>query len=191
MAKDKKKTEEYLVSEWIVLSYANLAMAHAAVVSKQPNYTRLSYMIRAKLQKGLSDGTMNIRTLFDDEKVKLSTGQICSYCGSTHDLALDHLFPKKFGGRDTGDNLIYACKSCNSSKGKKDLMEWMNANNKFPPLLILRRHLKLVYYFCKEFDLLEKTLREMQNADYPFRIELLPIAFPKPSELVLNANEIT
>ena len=76
-------------------------------------------MIRAKLFKGLIDGTMNIGTLFDDEKIKLLSGCKCNYCGSIEHLALDHIFAKKFGGKDAGDNLIYACRSCNSSKGKK------------------------------------------------------------------------
>ena len=51
-------------------------------------------MIRAKLFKGLKDGTMNMRTIFDDERIKLQTGQICNYCGSTEKLALDHIFRK-------------------------------------------------------------------------------------------------
>ena len=111
------------VKERLFWSYANLAMAHTAVDRNQEKYATFNYMIRAKLYKGLCDGTMNVRTLFDDEKIKLLSGQKCSYCGSSSNLALDHIFPQKFGGKDAGDNLIYACRSCNSSKGKKGLDE--------------------------------------------------------------------
>ena len=57
-------------------------MAHTAVEKKHEKYNRFNYMIRAKLFKGRKDGTMNMRTIFDDEKIKLQTGQICNYCGS-------------------------------------------------------------------------------------------------------------
>ncbi len=48
-----------------------------------------NFMIRAKLFKGPKDGTKNMRTIFEDEKIKLQTGQICNYCGSAEKLALD------------------------------------------------------------------------------------------------------
>jgi len=114
------------VREHLFYAYANLAMAHTAVDKQQIKYNRFNFMIRAKLYKGLLTVTMNIRTLFDDEKVKLSVGIKCNYCNSTDQLALDHILAQKLGGKDIGDNLIYACKICNSSKEKKDLMEWMS-----------------------------------------------------------------
>lgn len=77
------KSELNTVREVLFWSYANLAMAHTAVDRKQEKYAAFNYMIRAKLFKGLIDGTMNIRTLFDDEKIKLLSGTKCSYCGST------------------------------------------------------------------------------------------------------------
>ena len=132
MAKKKLNT----VKEVLFWSYANLAMAHTAVDRKQNKYAPFNYMIRAKLFKGLIEGSMNIRTLFDDEKVKLLSGNKCNYCGAIKNLALDHIFAKKQGGKDIGDNLIYACRSCNSSKGKKDMMEWMDYKKSFPPLNI-------------------------------------------------------
>lgn len=176
MAKREYKT----VRERLFWSYANLAMAHTAVDRNQEKYVTFNYMIRAKLYKGLCDGTMNVRTLFDDEKVKLLSGQKCSYCGSSSNLALDHIFPQKFGGKDAGDNLIYACRSCNSSKGKKDLMEWMNSKNQFPLLMILRRYLKLIIEFCYKEDLVDLEIRDLQKQKYPFKIEYVPINFPNP-----------
>ena len=97
------KQKIYIVREQIYWAYANLAMAHTAVDKKQKKYDRFNYMIRAKLFKGLKDGTMNMRTIFDDEKIKLQTGQICNYCGSTEKLALDHIFPQKLGGKDNNE----------------------------------------------------------------------------------------
>ena len=180
----KQKIE--IVRELIYYSYANLAMAHAAVDKKQEKYVMNNFMIRAKLFKGLKDGTMNMRTIFDDERVKLQTGQICNYCGSTEKLALDHIFPQKYGGQDNAENLIFACKTCNSSKGKKDLMEWMAYRGEFLPLMIIRRYLKLTFKYCNENGLLDKKIEDLKGLELPFKIELLPTNFPKPNELKLN-----
>ena len=173
------------VKEVLFWSYANLAMAHTAIDKKQQKYGPFNYMIRAKLFKGLIDGTMNIGTLFDDEKIKLLSGCKCNYCGSIEHLALDHIFAKKFGGKDAGDNLIYACRSCNSSKGKKDMMEWMDYKNTFPPLMVLRRYLKLVIIYCIENNLMESLVSDLKDQQHPFNIDYIPISYPKPNALVL------
>lgn len=182
------KRELNIVKNLLFWSYANLAMAHTAVDKKQKKYAPFNYMIRARLFKGLMDGSMNIRTIFDDEKIKLLSGNKCSYCGVTDNLALDHIFPQKFGGKDAGDNLVYACRSCNSSKGKKDLMEWMGCKNTFPPLMILRRYLKLVINYCIENNLMECTVEDLKNQNFPFKIEHIPVSYPKPCELILVAE---
>jgi len=182
------KKELNNVKEVLFWSYANLAMAHTAVERKQEKYTTFNYMIRAKLFKGLIKGSMHIGTIFDDEKIKLLSGNKCSYCGSTENLALDHIFPKKMGGKDAGDNLVYACRSCNSSKGKKDMMEWMDHKNAFPPLMVLRRYLKLVVVYCIENNLMESFVNEIKDQKHPFNIEFIPVSYPKPSELVLIAE---
>ncbi len=44
-------------------------------------------------------------------------GGKCQYCGSTKDLTLDHVIPRSKGGRSSWDNLVSACKNCNSKKG--------------------------------------------------------------------------
>lgn len=48
----------------------------------------------------------------------------CIYCGSVDDIACDHVHPRSRGGLDIMENLVAACKPCNSSKGDKLLSEW-------------------------------------------------------------------
>ncbi|MHC9538980.1 MAG: HNH endonuclease [Vulcanimicrobiota bacterium] len=184
MAKQKIET----VRDIIYLAYANLAMADSAVEKKQDRYQVLNFMIRARLLKGLKEGTMNMRTIFDDEKIKVQTGHICNYCGSSENLSLDHIFPQKYGGKDDAENLIIACKSCNSSKGKKDLMEWMDFQEQFLPLMVIRRYLKLTFHYCVEKNLIDKTIEELREMELPFKIELLPVAYPNPDMLRQNAE---
>ncbi len=44
-------------------------------------------------------------------------GNRCLYCGSTHNLTIDHVLPQSRGGRDTWENLVTACNQCNINKG--------------------------------------------------------------------------
>ena len=41
----------------------------------------------------------------------------CQYCGTRDDLTLDHIIPRSKGGRSTWNNLVTACKRCNTQKG--------------------------------------------------------------------------
>jgi hypothetical protein len=52
---------------------------------------------------------------------------VCVKCGVPIDIkgkVLDHIIPKHAGGTDDLGNMMVLCKSHNSSKGKKDLIEW-------------------------------------------------------------------
>ena len=73
MAKRKIET----VREQIYWSYANLAMAHTAVDKNQEKYGRFNYMIRAKLFKGLNEGTMNMRTRMDTKNPRRAHENSC------------------------------------------------------------------------------------------------------------------
>ena len=44
-------------------------------------------------------------------------GNRCVYCGSARELTLDHVIPKSREGKTTWNNLVTACKTCNSKKG--------------------------------------------------------------------------
>lgn len=93
------------------------------------------------------DGTVWFRTRFADEllarnqttrsysKAKISSSlrqQVmedgnheCAYCGVRDvPLGCDHVIPESRGGPTELDNLVPACRPCNSSKGTKTPEEW-------------------------------------------------------------------
>jgi 5-methylcytosine-specific restriction endonuclease McrA len=43
----------------------------------------------------------------------------CQYCGSTHNLTLDHVVPLSRAGSHTWDNVVTACERCNQRKGNR------------------------------------------------------------------------
>lgn len=60
---------------------------------------------------------LNKRNLF-----KRDNGS-CVYCGSDHELTIDHVVPKSKGGQTSWENVVTACKSCNNRKDNKSLAE--------------------------------------------------------------------
>lgn len=195
------------VGQSLYWSYANLAMAFASAQHRQPTYQKTDYIVRSKVYYGLSRGKLQLGSFLKDEKCKIACAGSCSYCGSEEELSLDHLIPQFKGGEHSADNLVEACRSCNSSKKALDLLEWMAKREEFPPLFLLRRYLKLAIHYCRKNGLMEIRLVRSEDgpeplslfdglepgtpadsADsrsivWPFAVELVPYTFPDPAEL--------
>jgi hypothetical protein len=201
------------VGESLYWSYANLAMAFTGDRHDEPTYQQVDYIVRNKIYHGLLRGTLQLGSFIKDEKEKLDSSDACCYCGSQLDLTLDHLIPQFRGGKHSADNLVVACRSCNSSKKALDLLEWMAKRGEFPPLRLLRRYLKIAIRYCVENGLMDiilepkdsagpkqaslfDDLEENHNSDHrnsaivewPFAICLIPHVFPAPSALVARVE---
>lgn len=48
----------------------------------------------------------------------------CCYCGKEGKLEKDHFIPLKNGGEYNRNNIVCACRSCNSNKGGNDPFNW-------------------------------------------------------------------
>jgi HNH endonuclease len=124
-------------------------------------------MVRSRLYRGLRMQAMEIGPLAEDERLKF--------------LPADHLILRKRGGAHTGDNLAWACRTCNSSKCARDALVWLVERNQFPPLLVLRRYLKLAIEMCQERNLMEAPLIDLP--ELPFDLLAISTVFPPPCEL--------
>ncbi|MEE8636707.1 MAG: HNH endonuclease [Dehalococcoidia bacterium] len=73
-----------------------------------PSVIRLVYMVnRPRHQRKLSRFEIFSRDQYT-----------CQYCGKqTKDLTLDHVMPRRRGGKHTWDNVVGACIPCNRRKG--------------------------------------------------------------------------
>ena len=171
------------VRDHVAWAYANLARAHAALKDGAVTYRPVHHMIRARLFKGLSTGTMSIRSMFDDEREKLLGPRCCEHCGSTEALSVDHLFARSRSGSDDPQNLVLACRSCNSSKGAKDLLVWCATTNRFPSILLLRRYLKIVVSELEQKNMMDKSILDACLSDLPFDLQQLPFTYPPLQEL--------
>jgi 5-methylcytosine-specific restriction endonuclease McrA len=69
-------------------------------------------------------------SLFDLAKIH---GYVCQYCLKKHpltDLTIDHVNPRSKGGKDTHDNRVLACRSCNTKKSAHS--PWFDVNGQIP-----------------------------------------------------------
>ena len=73
-----------------------------------------------KLQSGQIEWSGSIRE-YIREREKPNE---CINCGSSENLSYDHLISRNRNGPDIPDNVVMACRVCNSSKGDKGVYEW-------------------------------------------------------------------
>ena len=60
--------------------------------------------------------------------VKKRDNATCQYCGkNASDGEADHVLPLSRGGTDAMTNLVWACETCNRSKGSKPPREWLTS----------------------------------------------------------------
>jgi hypothetical protein len=122
---------------------------------------------------------MDVGSLFAD--VRAAPRDRCVYCGKHDDgkLHADHLVPKHRGGLESGDNLVWACRSCNSSKGAKDLLEWYADRSAFPSVPLMRRYLKLALAEATSRGVMDCRLDECPSVT--FSIDYIPTRYPTAS----------
>ena len=128
-------------------------------------------------------GVREIPSFYEDERVKLNYPG-CSYCGAGNTrLTLDHVLPRFDGGADDANNLVPACRSCNSSKGTEDVVIWLKeTKNSFPSLYVLRRYLKLAIHWSDTHDVMMLPWRRADDA-LPFDKRSLRVDWPKLADL--------
>ncbi len=177
------------VSARLHWSYANLAMAHAALKNGAQKYGPFPYyQIRAKLYSGLTSGSMAVGSLFDDERLKILSPVRCAYCGVNEPGTADHILPRVKGGDHRGENLVPCCRHCNSAKGGKDVMAWHREGQRFPSLSVTRRYLKLAMSTAIESGLFACPAVSPEVAKLPFDLWAVPMIYPTPPALAWVAG---
>ena len=72
-------------------------------------------------------------------------GNKCAYCGKALKLEQDHFVPVSKGGGYTKDNIVPACKHCNSSKHNSAFGEWYHSQ----PFYSAKREKHILQYLGK------------------------------------------
>lgn len=116
-----------------------------------------------------------------DQRIRMRLPQQCVYCGGVDNLAVDHVVSKVKGGADAGDNAVWACRSCNSSKSGRDVFEWWAGRPGLPPLFVVRLYLKQAVVYANANGLLDMSVEAGRG--HPYRFDLVPVDYPQPGDL--------
>lgn len=77
-----------------------------------PSVVRLRYYVK----RPIPELRLSRRSVFARDSFT------CQYCGKQdRELTVDHVIPKRLGGKSTWENLVCCCRKCNSKKGDKAL----------------------------------------------------------------------
>jgi hypothetical protein len=131
--------EPRTMRELIYWEYAKLIAGSAA--GSRTNYRFVSHTYQKLMKRQIEPSS-----ILTENQHLFSSGEICAYCGATHQLQWEHIVPRAIGGPDTFDNLVRACAPCNLSKGVRDPYQWYEAKDiDGIPRLVLGKFLKLVF----------------------------------------------
>lgn len=168
--------------EFIMYAYANMQMLIMALNTGREKFDTTCYMVRAKAFKAYREGRWKIHDLYVNNVWKMRGGDFCWYCRTEiprDKLTIDHIFPRSKAGADDIDNIVFVCKSCNSSKSNLDLLEWYAERRKLWPMpYIFAYYLKHVYYYALENGLMNKTSEEIDAMNLPFKYQYIPLNYP-------------
>lgn len=166
--------------EYLINSYARMVYHVMLRDSRVPHDRRRLAAIAMKLRRALLSGEKTIRSMdVRDERRKLTGG--CTYCGEPAE-SMDHLIPRLRQGPDSADNLVPACRWCNSSKGGRDVFEWARSKGFFP-VPVLRRYLVLAWRWVERAELLDAPLEVLRDSRPPFLVDDIPWSASKPVTL--------
>ena len=146
-----------------------------------PDAKKKSYGFIKKTFRDLVSNEKKWSDILREDKQLVDAEKKCVYCGSTDHLAWEHIIPKSISINDRCPscdkiqgihNQIWACRSCNSSKGTKGLYRFIK--DKFPddkkfydkiPALLEKKYLKTIYYCHKCKGTLEDTGKNFSVLD--------------------------
>lgn len=132
------------IRDLIYWQYGKL-IAESAGIGKNQNPFIMNRLM--KLRSGDIEWSGAIREYIREREMPNQ----CIYCGSPDNLSYDHLIAQNSNGPDIPENVVMACRSCNSSKGDKGIYEWFELpqRNKIPRIAE-GKYLKLLYKLHEE-----------------------------------------
>lgn len=137
--------------------------------------------------KDLKSGAKSWSDILREDWQTIEEEKKCIYCGATEDLHKEHIIPKSIRiNKRCADcdkiqgihNQIWACKSCNSSKGAMGLYHFYQKKLPdqkkffdFIPPLAEKKYLKNIYYCHECAGTLDKVIENISALDIDSPIE--------------------
>jgi len=136
---------------------------YAKLISRSAYGNLERAFITDRYQK-LKDGSIKISDTIREWEREQTLPKECVYCGLKEDFSTDHLISPKRGGDDSSDNLVLACKKCNSSKGEKGVFEWLGLKEKDDlHRLVAGKYLKQLLKIHQEYGTLNIGINDLKT----------------------------
>jgi len=145
------------VRDLIYWQYAKIISESAGAGKKRYGFVMNRFK---KLQGGEIEWSGTIREYVHEREMP----NRCIYCGSMESLSYDHLIPRSRGGPDIPDNVVIACRTCNSSKGERGVYEWFKLDRRYEvPRIVEGKYLKLLYQVHSENGTLDAGREDLER----------------------------
>lgn len=132
-------------------------------------YGTVKYFYVHNRYKLLRENKMNMSDTIREWKKEIEMKEpYCAYCGTTNNLSIEHIIPRAKGGSDNSDNLVHACKSCNSSKKDTTIFYWLSITGRKPysetiDRILAGKYLKELYKIHEENNTLNVRRNDMEE----------------------------
>lgn len=159
---------------------------YAKIIADSAGAGKQDYGFVMNRFKQLKTGDINWNEIREYVKEREHVDE-CVFCRTKANLSLEHLLPRKFNGPDTERNLVWICKSCNSSKGPRRLYEHfalqsgVEAARYDVPRIAEGKYLKLAYEVFKQKSFLSITKAQLSTFICP-RCDMKPLCIRQDSE---------
>lgn len=131
---------------------------YAKLIAGSAMGNRAAYGFVTVTYNRLRSRKLSPSAILTENKLLMTERESCAYCGAAERLEWEHVIPLAAGGRDTIDNLVRACRSCNAAKGARDPYQWLlDQPDREVPRLVLGKLLKLLFDAHEKRALLDCT----------------------------------
>ncbi|MHA1271726.1 MAG: HNH endonuclease [Candidatus Helarchaeota archaeon] len=159
---------------------------YAKIIAESAGFGKKNYGFVMRKYKQLQAGEITWKML-REYTIERNKTKECIFCGSISDLTMEHLLPRCFNGPDNEKNIVWICKTCNSSKGNKRLYEFwtykkgFNAAKYEVPRIAEGKYLKLVYETCDNKNFLDLDEDQIKHEICP-NCDLTPVCIKERSK---------
>ena len=137
---------------------------YAKLISASAGFGRDNFAFIQKKFQQLKSGQIEWSSAIREFIRQVEDGMKCEYCGTKEHISMDHIIPKNRLTLETADNIVWACTSCNSSKGDKGLYEWYGYDRRNEiPRVVEGKYLKLLYKLHEENRSLDMNIEKIKG----------------------------
>ncbi|MDK2859482.1 MAG: hypothetical protein PWP25_668 [Sphaerochaeta sp.] len=138
---------------------------YAKLISRSAFNGKINYGFVSNRFKALRDGKITISGTIREWQREQELPKECVFCGAQENLHMDHLIPRSRGGKDSADNMVWSCRSCNTSRGDKGVFVWLGLKRKDNlHCLVAGKYLKQLFELHEEkgtMNIREDTIEQL------------------------------